>query len=92
MAKKTTITLGEALDIAHASKLKERLAGCLAKNLPVSVSAEKVEKADTAGLQIMCCFIKEVEQMGNSVTWQKPNDSIYTIAQLLGLTSALRLE
>lgn len=92
MAKKTTITLGDALDIAHASKLKERLRSCLAKNLPVQITADKVEKVDSAGLQLMCSFIKQVETMGNTVTWHKTSDPIYTIAALLGLTGNLKLE
>ncbi|TQV75335.1 STAS domain-containing protein [Aliikangiella marina] len=92
MTKKATISLGEALDIAHVGKLKPRLTNCLAKNLPVQIAADKIEKVDSAGLQLMCCFIREVENKGNPVTWTKTSDSIFTIAELLGLTNSLKLK
>ena len=91
MGKKTTVSLGSALDIMHASGLKTRLASALAKNLPVVLVSDKVEKADTAGLQLVYAFIKKAESQGNEVSWQKPSDMLYQASELLGLCQALKL-
>ena len=91
MAKKTTVSLGHALDIQNASALKSRLENALSKSLPVVLVSDKVEKADTAGLQLIYSFIKEVENQGRDVSWQKPSDSLIQASETLGLSEKLYL-
>lgn len=91
MSKKTTVSLGAALDIAHASGLKARLVSALGKNMSVTLVSDKVERADTAGLQLIYAFIKKVEQQGNKVQWQKPSDALINASEILGLHNELQL-
>lgn len=91
MGKKTTVSLGIAIDIMHAAALKERLAAALAKDLPVVLVSDKVEKADTAGLQLLYAFITKVEKQGHRVTWQKPSDVIIQAVEILGMCEVLHL-
>ncbi len=91
MSKKTTVSLGTALDIAHASSLKSRLVTALTKNIPVQLTSDKVERVDTAGLQLIFAFIKKAETQGNSVHWYKPSDALINASEILGLQSELKL-
>lgn len=91
MAKKTTVSLGQSLDIAHVSALKTRFENALLKDLPVVLVSDKVEKTDTAGLQLIYSFIQEVENQGRDVSWQKPSDSLIQASEILGFTEKLYL-
>ncbi len=89
--KKTTVNLGAALDIANASALKGRLQNALAKDMSVLLIADKVEKADTAGLQLIYAFINAVQAKGYNVSWQKPSDKLIQASEILGLADELYL-
>lgn len=91
MSKKTTVNIGSALDIMHVSTLKERLFKASAKNLPVVLVCDKVEKADTAGLQLIYAFIRQIENQGHQVSWQKPSEILIQVSQALGMQQALYL-
>ncbi|WP_196137319.1 lipid asymmetry maintenance protein MlaB [Aliikangiella sp. G2MR2-5] len=92
MGKKTTVSLGGALDIMNVAGLKARLEGALAKNLSVVLISDKVEKADTAGLQLIYAFIQKVEKNGYRVNWQKPSDALIQASEILGMQEALYLD
>lgn len=83
--------MGSAVDIMQASALKTRLAAAADKKLPVVLIADKVEKADTAGLQLVYAFIKHVERQGNPVSWQKPSDPLIQSSEILGMRELLYL-
>ncbi|MET1255047.1 STAS domain-containing protein [Aliikangiella maris] len=91
MNKKATVSLGNALDIAHAANLKGRLETALHKQLPVVLVASNIERADTAGLQLVYAFIEAVQHQGGSVTWQKPTDVLIQASEILGMSKALNL-
>jgi anti-anti-sigma regulatory factor len=85
------VNLGEALDIVHASKLKDRLASSLSKKDSIVLIADKVKKADTAGLQLVYAFIKKATDSNKSVSWQKPSEELLQASVKLGLKSELNL-
>ena len=91
MSKTTSVSLGCSLDIIHASSLKSRLSKALAKNLSILLVADKVEKADTAGLQLVYAFIQKAHQQENSVCWKKPSDALIQASETLGIREALNL-
>ncbi|MDH5433574.1 MAG: STAS domain-containing protein [Gammaproteobacteria bacterium] len=91
MSKKTTVSLGNALDIASVSELKKRFENALTKDLPVTLSANKVEKADTAGLQLAYAFVKKVEANGHDINWQSPSDVLVQTSEILGMQEHLNL-
>ncbi len=91
LSDKTTVSLGTALDIVHASGLKERLAAALEKKPHIVLISDKVERADTAGLQLIYAFKKEVEASQKRMSWKKPSDALLQASDSLGLTAALGL-
>ena len=89
MTDKTTVSLGTALDIMHASGLKERLSVALDKKSHIVLISDKVERADTAGLQLIYSFKKEVESQQKELSWQKPSDALLGACEVLGMSDAL---
>ncbi len=84
-------SLGDNLTITAAKKLHTRLSKCAEKNIDVTLNAEKISKLDTAALQLLSAFVKQITDDGNSVTWHKPSDSLVRVANLMGLKVQLGL-
>ena len=91
MSKNTTVSLGKALDIAHGANMKERLVAALKKKSRIVLVADKIEKVDTAGLQLLYAFKLEVETLNKQLAWQKPSIAFKNACQSLGMTEALDL-
>ena len=91
MTTKTSFSCGEALDIANASNLHQRLQKSLQKSSTIEVKADKVEKADTAGLQLFVAAAVEASSQGGRLNWKKPSETLLNTAKQLGLTEALML-
>lgn len=90
--KKASVSLGHAIDVAQVERLKLRLNNALEKDLPVVLISDKVERADTAGFQLIYAFIHELEQNGHKVSWQKPSQQLLQISEILGMSQHLNLE
>jgi len=92
MSDKTTVSLGSALDIMHANALKERLQTALQKKQShIVLISDKVERADTAGLQLIYAFKTAVEGEQKQFSWQKPTDALINACKMLGMSKALAL-
>ncbi len=91
MSDKTTVSLGSALDIMHANGLKERLNNAMQKKSHIVLISDKVERADTAGLQLIYAFKLAVESKNKSLSWQKPTDALVKASEMLGMREALAL-
>ncbi|NVJ49499.1 MAG: STAS domain-containing protein [Gammaproteobacteria bacterium] len=92
MTVKASFACGSELNIQSADKLKARLLKTLEKDVEQFVlNASKVERVDSAGLQLLAAFIREVVARGAVVQWQKPNDTFLNATKLLGMNSALQL-
>ncbi|ARN74983.1 STAS domain-containing protein [Oceanicoccus sagamiensis] len=92
MTNRTSFSCGENLDIAHANSMHQRLQKSLQKSAVIELKADKVSKADTAGLQLLAALAIEVTRRGGHLIWKKPSDTLLTTAQQLGLSQALMLE
>ena len=77
--------------VSDASALKERLAGLLDEPLPVTLDIASLQRIDTAGLQVITAFVRERAVHGRLVEWQGSAPVLVTAAQLLGLTTLLKL-
>jgi ABC-type transporter Mla MlaB component len=73
----------------HASGIKERLTNSLKKKTQIVLIGDKVERADTAGLQLLYAFKLEVASQNKKLSWQRPSDVLLTACANLGMTSAL---
>jgi anti-anti-sigma factor len=91
MTTKTTFSCGEALDIVHAIALHNRLQKSLSKSSTIELKADKVEKADTAGLQLMLSLSQEVQKTSGELIWKNPSPALIKAAHLLGLDKPLNL-
>jgi ABC-type transporter Mla MlaB component len=77
--------------VAEATSLKERLAALLDEPQPVTLDVTALQRIDTAGLQVITAFVRERAGAGRAVEWQGSAPVLATAAQLLGLTSLLKL-
>jgi ABC-type transporter Mla MlaB component len=87
----TTLALAAECMVSGASSLKESLATLLDEPLPVTLDITTLQRIDTAGLQVITAFVRERAGHGRTVEWQGTAPALTTAAQLLGLTSLLRL-
>ena len=91
MADKSSFSCGEHVDISQAIQLHQRLKRCVAKDVTVELKADKIQKADTAGLQLLLAAVKDLHEAGNEVCWRKPSEAFISAAETLGMSQALKL-
>ncbi len=93
MAKEimTDILCSESLDISMAANLHEALKKALDSGTPVNLQARRVERADTAALQLLVAFIRAARSRGVAVSWNEPSAALCRCAALLGLAQALEM-
>ena len=77
--------------VSEAGSLKESLAALLDEPLPVTLDIAALQRIDTAGLQVITAFVRERAGHDRTVEWQGTAPVMTTAAQLLGLTTLLRL-
>lgn len=87
----TEIPCGNGLDIANGQALYERLQAALGESFEIELQCADVDKADTAGLQILVAAIQEIEKNEGTVTWKEPSEKLLAIAESLGLYQLLQL-
>ena len=87
----TTLALPAECLVSDAGSLKENLAALLDEPLPVTLDIAALQRIDTAGLQVITAFVRERAGHGRTVEWQGTAPVMTTAAQLLGLTTLLRL-
>lgn len=92
MAQKTTVSCGTDLNIQNAQGLKERLIKALSKAPTCTLNGSKVERVDSAGMQLLIAFFKEAEQSNVTIKWQAPSESLIKAGRLLGVIEPLKLE
>ena len=86
-----TLALAAECTVADAGSLKESLAGLLNEPQAVTLDVTALQRIDTAGLQLITAFVRERAGHGRPVEWQGTAPVLATAAQLLGLTSLLKL-
>ncbi|MEO7071703.1 MAG: STAS domain-containing protein [Rhodanobacter sp.] len=57
----------------------------------IVLDGQAVERIDTAALQLLALFRREVATRGGSVRWREPSGALHDAASLLGLTNLLEL-
>ncbi len=85
MVLKTSFSCGSALDIEHVLALYARLQRSLKKSTVIILTSDAVVKADTAGLQLILSFIREVENRGGKVIWKNPSAALLGASRRLGI-------
>lgn len=70
--------------------LKAELLDALAAGAGV-MDGSRVERTDTAALQLLVLFRRELEAQGGTLTWRGTSDALIDAAGLLGLAKILNL-
>lgn len=84
------LPLPAALVVGELQPLHDALRPLVATG--ASLDAAGVERADTAGVQLLTAFVRDVERHGRAVTWIGPSAALRDRAASLGLTGVLGLE
>jgi len=85
------VTCAERLSIEDVSTLRDQLQEALNAGRPVSIDASRVERADTASLQLLCAFFRTAHERQVHARWQSPASALRDAAARLGLTESLAL-
>lgn len=85
--------LPENLTVAHAHALHDEFEELLnKKNIDqLVVHAAGVNRADTAGLQLMLAVVQATNERQISLSWDKPSENLIQVAVTLGIRDALGL-
>jgi len=77
--------LDERLVIENAGELCTQLLSCAGQDADITLDAAYVESVDTAALQVLLAFVRQVRGKGHTVNWQSPSDALLKTASLTGL-------
>lgn len=76
--------------MAAQAALKAELLGAL-KPGAIALDATQVERVDTAALQLLVLFRRELDKQGGTLHWHGTSDALNEAAGLLGLAQLLNL-
>ncbi|MDQ6646794.1 MAG: STAS domain-containing protein [Pseudomonadota bacterium] len=76
--------------MAAQPALKDQLLGALGAGAVV-LDGVDVERADTAVLQLLLLFRRELTRRGGSLSWRGASDALTEAAAVLGLTQTLEM-
>jgi anti-anti-sigma factor len=88
----TTIDCAESVDIRFVEEIKKTLINAIELGRPIKINAGKVERFDTAGLQLFSSFVNDAHKKGVQVDWVETTDALIKAAKLTGLTHSLNLD
>ena len=87
----TVISGVAALDVANARALHAQLVEALSTRRSVHIDGSCVERADAAGLQLLCAGMQEARRRGLTIRCDAPSAALQYAAALLGMTAHLEL-
>ncbi|WP_045860423.1 STAS domain-containing protein [Teredinibacter purpureus] len=91
MPASINFNLPENMTIANIHGLHEEFEALVDKKDcdAVVLVADAVQRADTAGLQLLLAFMRATRERQISVTWDHPSKQLCNAADLLGLGNAI---
>ena len=87
----TEIVFDEIMDISMVLQYQEQLSQYLHEQKNISLNAEKIERIDGAGLQLIVAFIIAAGKLNLQVSWKGVSDIFKKNASILGVTEQLAL-
>jgi anti-anti-sigma regulatory factor len=91
-ADTTHVQLEAVLGIVDARMLHEKLSTVLACATPVVLDGSRVERLDTAAMQVLACFCRSARERGLAISWLRPSSGLQQAARWLGLESILEMK
>lgn len=89
-AKTGQLALPADCRIAALPVLKDALVGALGESA-ITLDGRQVERTDTAALQLLLLFRRELALRGANLSWLGASEALLEAASLLGLTQTLEL-
>jgi len=89
--KKATVKCGDALTISNVADLHGKLTLALEKSSTIELDMHKVEKVDTAGLQLLISLQNELEKSNGNLLCKSPSEAFVEAVTVTGMTSHLTL-
>ena len=77
--------------IRTITSLQTELAERLDESGPLQIDATAVDRVDTAGLQLLAAFVRDLRAEARTVEWVGCSDALQKAVRALGLHSALCL-
>ncbi|VUD56412.1 hypothetical protein TDB9533_02067 [Thalassocella blandensis] len=93
MATSVDFHLPQNLTIANVQGLHDQLEALVGEQDcdKVTLQAEDVQRADTAGIQLLLAFVHASKERQIAVDWKEPSDKLRAAAKVLGLDQDLGL-
>ncbi len=88
-AGETRLIFQPVLDIMGARNLYGKLSTVLAQAKMVELDASRVERVDTAALQLLAAFCRAVRDGGLTLSWHGISPALADAAAILGLSETL---
>lgn len=85
----TCVVFEPALDVTKVSVLHGELGRALKSAAPLVLDAGRVERVDTAALQLLAAFFRAADAAGLTVRWQCVSPPLREATELLGLAEML---
>ena len=85
------IECADVIDISTTTELRTQLMISLESRQSVVLDASRVERIDTAALQVLSAFVQDAYSQKQSVLWKEPSKVLLRSAELLGLSQQLKL-
>jgi ABC-type transporter Mla MlaB component len=86
------IELDSAITIRDVSELLEQLNNISPDKNELVFEASKVERVDTAALQLLSGFYLFAIDAGKKVIWNRPSEALCKAVELLGLTKVINMQ
>jgi len=87
----TVIDCGEALGIANVGDMYTRVLSGLAEGQSMQFDVSKIERIDTAAMQMIYAFSKEAEKHGHVLLWEHASEAFVRSAKILGLATLMNM-
>lgn len=91
LSPEAVLRLPSQCTIRDAAQLLGQLMLRLESSAPVYIDAAKVERIDTAALQLLVAFLADRKARRRAVVWLECSEGLMRAAGALGLTGALSL-
>ena len=86
------LVLPEEISIVNIGEWKDKLTDLLEASSSIAINASDLTRVDTAAVQLMVAFIKELQTQNIEFVWASRSTELDKVARQLGLESMLQLE
>jgi phospholipid transport system transporter-binding protein len=87
----TVIDCGEALEIVNVGDMYERVLTRLAEGHTIQFNVAKIERIDTAAMQLIYAFSKQAGKHGHVLLWEGASEAFVRSANILGLAALMNV-